>query len=261
MPTTYTHYKFGDALYHTLNDDIKSKITKHRQLYDIGLHGPDILFYYKPYKSNAISKLGNQMHHEIAAKFFLKAKKIIRDSNQQDAMLCYIIGFINHFVLDSQCHGYINDYVKSHHVSHAKIETEWDRILLIQDGKNPISAKPTGHIIPSKENAKIISLFFDLKQKDIYHCLKDMKRYLNLLVSPQSWKRKLIKYVITKANIDETYYDLIILPEPDSRLNESNQVLIQKYQEAIDLAKTLIEEYVSTLRDDTINEYFNRNFE
>ena len=46
MPTTYTHDAFGRKVYKSLQGDLQELIHRHIQLYRIGLHGPDILFYY-----------------------------------------------------------------------------------------------------------------------------------------------------------------------------------------------------------------------
>ena len=54
MPSTYAHYRFGRDVYRRLPDDIKGIISDERRLFLIGLHGPDILFYYKPLKSNRV---------------------------------------------------------------------------------------------------------------------------------------------------------------------------------------------------------------
>lgn len=48
MPSTYAHYRLGQEVLDNLTGGIKSTILNHKELYDIGLHGPDILFYYKP---------------------------------------------------------------------------------------------------------------------------------------------------------------------------------------------------------------------
>ena len=48
MPTTYTHYQFGDRVYPQLPEALKQAVLSHRALFDIGVHGPDPLFYYKP---------------------------------------------------------------------------------------------------------------------------------------------------------------------------------------------------------------------
>ena len=44
MPSTYAHYRMGQEVYHNLTGKPKQIIEKYKELYDIGLHGPDILF-------------------------------------------------------------------------------------------------------------------------------------------------------------------------------------------------------------------------
>ena len=58
MPSTYAHYRMGQQVRTMLDGNEKKIVEKYPQLYLIGLHGPDILFYYKPLKSNAINSIG-----------------------------------------------------------------------------------------------------------------------------------------------------------------------------------------------------------
>ena len=58
MPTTYAHYKFGNEVISALPRPLQSSIENHRELFDIGVHGPDILFYYQPIKKNRVSGQG-----------------------------------------------------------------------------------------------------------------------------------------------------------------------------------------------------------
>lgn len=44
---------------------MKALIRRHGDLYRIGLHGPDILFYYMVSK-NPVTQFGIEMHHEKA---------------------------------------------------------------------------------------------------------------------------------------------------------------------------------------------------
>lgn len=45
MPTTYTHDLFGKKVYRQLPREIRKVIRENGNLFRIGLHGPDILFY------------------------------------------------------------------------------------------------------------------------------------------------------------------------------------------------------------------------
>ena len=48
MPAMYAHQRFGDLVYGELPAEIQRRIDPHRDLYNIGLQGPDIFFYADP---------------------------------------------------------------------------------------------------------------------------------------------------------------------------------------------------------------------
>ena len=71
MPGTYAHYAFGKKFLAQLDDEIKNM-----DLFFIGLHGPDILFYYKPLiYNNPTSKLGHKIYNENS-NIFLKKHEV-----------------------------------------------------------------------------------------------------------------------------------------------------------------------------------------
>ena len=47
MPTTYTHYTYGQEVFLMLPPKLQQKIRPYMDYYNIGVHGPDILFYYR----------------------------------------------------------------------------------------------------------------------------------------------------------------------------------------------------------------------
>ena len=52
MPSTYAHRRFGADVLVQLPRELREKITPYRPLYDMGLHGPDLMFYYRALQSN-----------------------------------------------------------------------------------------------------------------------------------------------------------------------------------------------------------------
>ena len=48
MPAAYSHYRLGKKVISQLNYPLKKIILDNRDLFDLGLHGPDILFYNRP---------------------------------------------------------------------------------------------------------------------------------------------------------------------------------------------------------------------
>lgn len=76
MPSTYAHYRMGQEVYKSLPALARTTINNHKELYDIGLHGPDILFYYQPLAVCAVNKQGYDMHEKSGLEFFKKAGKL-----------------------------------------------------------------------------------------------------------------------------------------------------------------------------------------
>ena len=62
MPTTYAHWRFGDKCIRMLPDDLQNIILNNRAIFDYGVHGPDIFFYYNCLKYNEVNRYGSAMH-------------------------------------------------------------------------------------------------------------------------------------------------------------------------------------------------------
>ena len=107
MPSTYAHRRFGTNVLEHLPDELRAQLEQNRELYDIGLHGPDLLFYYHAAKSNPVGALGNAMHEEPGRVFFDRARRVVHCETDRDAALAYALGFVCHFALDSTCHPYV----------------------------------------------------------------------------------------------------------------------------------------------------------
>lgn len=138
MPSTYAHRRFGAQAAARLPEELRGIVSRHRALYDIGLHGPDILFYYHALRSNPISARGGAMHDQPGSAFFAAARGPLREAEDQEAALAYLLGFICHFALDSTCHPYVEKYTREQGITHCEIETEFDNQLMREDGLDPL---------------------------------------------------------------------------------------------------------------------------
>lgn len=236
MPSTYAHYRFGNmALKHLPNNLIKI-IESHRSLYDIGVHGPDYLFYYEPYHHNPTSSYGFKMHDKLASDFFKKARIAYANHEEKEAMLAYILGFVSHFSLDYTDHSYVEIKETVSKVSHGLIETEYDRHLLIKDGLNPFKEDPVKHIHPTYENAKIIAYFFDdIGVKKVEKALRGMVFYLRLLKSSSDMKRSFLNTSFKAINQYDSLSSLVMKKEADERCLDSNLRLDKLEPKALEL--------------------------
>ena len=77
MPSTYAHYVFGKRMLELFPEDVAAVVRADRQLYDIGLHGPDILFYYHVLTNNKVNAVGFGTHARPAKEFFAPAKAAV----------------------------------------------------------------------------------------------------------------------------------------------------------------------------------------
>ncbi len=246
MPSTYAHYRLGQEVLKNLPAKEKRLIEQHKELFDIGLHGPDILFYYNPLYPCRINKQGYNMHAKSARLFFEKAADELEYLNERDtqAALAYIYGFCCHFALDVCCHGYIDEKIAIDGVSHAEIEVEFDRKLMIEDGYNPLTHSLTDHIHPLMENARIICKFFNyLAPEDVEKALQSMISYNKLLIAPSHIKRGLIYALLAITGNYKEMHGLLVNYKANPRCMDSTQRLHEYYASAVKMAQTLIVEF------------------
>ncbi len=262
MPTTYAHYKFGKEVISALPRPLQSAIENHRELFDIGVHGPDILFYYYPLKKNPVSAQGYALHDRMADRFFLHAAEIIKQADDPAAARAYIYGVICHFALDSECHPYIEKMIHTSGISHSEIEMEFDRFLLKEEYINPVRYLGIKHIHPTRENGALIAPFYEELTAEIAEkALKGMVFYHKLLHAPCAAKRKLLFGGMKLAGKYDSMHGMVMSLEPNPACREYCQLLKRLYSGAVPLAAGLIMQYQKVLFEDAeLPERFRRTF-
>ena len=249
MPGTYAHYKFGKDVYKRVPEAIRLEIRKHLGLYEIGLHGPDILFYYKPLFKNRINGAGSAMHDRPAAEFFGPGVRMVRETGEDHGERAYLYGFLTHFILDSQCHGYVEEKRRASGISHSEIETEFDRMLMVEDGLDPVSRHLTDHIDPSRKNAAVIARFFPgISSAKVEKALRSMKWYSDLLVAPGRGKRLFLKTALKAVGAYEGIGGMIVNYEPNPRCADSCERLKELYEAGLAEAADMLPQFRQILR-------------
>ena len=136
MPSNYAHYRFGIQALPSLPRNLQRSIGRFRQLYDVGMHGPDLFFHYNIVMRTPIGRMASTMHEETGAQFFTRACKRLR-MHPSEAGTVYLYGFLGHFCQDSICHPVVHAHTDEGPIGHVELETEFDRFLLEKDGKLP----------------------------------------------------------------------------------------------------------------------------
>lgn len=104
MPSIYAHYTFGEMMKQNFPSDIKKRIDLHKDLFEIGLHGPDLFFYYYAPLKNRVSQTGYRMHDVSAAPFFRRAKDVILSGStvpekMPDSPISWVFSAILHWTV------------------------------------------------------------------------------------------------------------------------------------------------------------------
>lgn len=267
MPATYAHYRFGLDVLNSLPNGFHKKMIQANKLnYDlfmIGLHGPDILFFYKPYQKNIVNQTGFRLHATAAKEFFQKALLILESQKSKrsfQASYSYLCGVVCHFALDHGCHPYIYSITDQKRFLHSEIETEFDRMLLLEDHIMPYGRELMGHIHNSPFKAQIIAQFYSLiPPRLMLQAVHSFEYYNNLLCS-HGIRRKLFEGLLTISGNRYTQ-KMMIAAKPDHRLDAICQHLRNLYKESIPTAVGLIQELEKNRTDTlSLNPLYDFNF-
>lgn len=228
MPATYAHLRFGREIRPGLTDAFRSAVGEFPALYSWGLHGPDVLFYHKPFQKTPLNAMASPLHDRSGKWFFTRAAEVIAQSPQPQAALAYTVGCLCHFVLDALCHGYVEDMARRGTASHAAIESDLDRALLEADGISPFRFSLTAHLRPSPHCAGIIAPFYpDVQPRQMLDALRGMKRYGGLLHPRNKAQRMLTRKVLTATA--PAFCDLMLPESPDPRCAETTRQLLSRF--------------------------------
>lgn len=139
MPNYYAHLVFGREVLAQLPPILRGQLEGERGAFDIGLYGPDPLFCYHPMTRNFARTTGLSIHKEPVRPAAERLRKAVEDGLPYARG--YAAGFLCHFALDSRCHYYIEER-HAQGLSHAGMEAELERALMLADGIDPLHETP-----------------------------------------------------------------------------------------------------------------------
>lgn len=263
MPAYYAHDRFGRTVLKQLKGNLRETILQHRGQYDIGLQGPDLFFFYKPYTKNRVVRYGNDLHKISAYPFFEHALSVVNKRGEYSGEYAYLLGFICHFALDSQCHPYVRHMMEKTGVAHLEIEEEFEKKLLRMDGQDPFSF-PMADLVPQDpETAEAIVPFYrGIDLKTVQKSLQDLKRVKKLFTAPGSLKYGLINGGMRLTFRYGEVKGLMHQRRDNPRCISSNRGLQKRFDEAVEVAVHLIQDFEESLRTGkALDERFDRTFE
>lgn len=251
MPGGYAHFKFGQEVLKRLPNETSQIINQHRGLFDIGVHGPDILFFYNALYSNPVSKLGFALHDKTGEEFFTVAKTVLQKHMDSPAHFAYIYGVLCHFALDATCHGCVEYFIHKSGICHTIIENEFDRNLMEADGKDAVSTSLVKHLKPTKHHGEVMHVFYPpVTAKEAKKAIGDSVFYNGLMLAPNKLDRNFKFFLLKLVGQYEKRLEHFMGYHKEEKCEESNQALLELFNKAIETAVILITEYMDFVKED-----------
>lgn len=231
MPSVYAHYRFGAAMLPTMPADARRTIQRFRQLFEVGLHGPDIFFYTRPIPGINAGFLGKKYHDMSGEEFFTRACRGLR-MDPSEAAIAYLYGVLCHYCLDSACHPYVIESAAKGEVSHTRLEAELERHLLQLDGKIPASSYDLSqHIRLTPGECETVARFYSpASAKTVKNSVSTMAFFVKLFAAPDGIRRKALEKGV--GIVSKDYADMLISDTPVALCAPYLSGLVERYEQA-----------------------------
>lgn len=247
MPASYAHYRFGAALIPRLPPELRQTVRRFRQLYDVGLHGPDVFLYFSPAFPTAVGKLSKKYHTQSGKVFFERVCRMVRMERSEGAM-AYLCGVLAHYALDSLSHPFVNRMAEQGPASHTEIEAEFDRFLLETDGKIPPHTQDfsTHMRLTPGECATAAAFYPGATGANIGKAVRNMAAVTRILTAPEGAPRKLLGTGMKLLGSGKA--GLLMGVKPNERCAQLNPSLLRLYEMALDRYMVLLDQLGEYLR-------------
>lgn len=264
MPAFYAHHCFGAKVSAKMSGNQKDIIDKYYTQFAIGLQGPDIFFFYRPWSSNTITKYGYHLHSISAYPFFEHAVQVVRRKGRDSREYAYLMGFICHFILDSECHPYVDSMINETNVQHLEIEEEFEKYLLRRDGEDAL-AYPLADLVPTDNTTAvaIYPFYQHISPSTIKRSLEWLKLIKRIFRAPGALKQRILNALMHLTGKYSYWKGLMHQRIDNPKCKKSNEELLFRFDNAVDIAVTMIQKFDQSiiLEEETLDERFDRTFE
>lgn len=257
MPANYAHHRFGEQIFQSLPPQIRKPVQRFRPLFDVGLHGPDIFFYYNPFFKTAAGELGSQFHRESGQIFFGRICEMLRNS-PSEAATAYLYGLLGHYCLDSVCHPFVNAEAEEGRIGHVEMEIEFDRYLMTLDKlPSPHTQDLSGYFRLTRGECVTVSEFYPpATPAQIHQSVGNTRFFVKFLAGKN---RRLLKAIVSPFG--DTIQQQLMHDPANHKCLHLNKVLLALYDQALERYPVLLEQLTSHMENGTpLGEDFEPSF-
>ncbi len=213
MADIVTHATFAQDIIGSLSDEeLKIMLNKHKYIYYLGSQGPDPFYFHQLLslkKDRSYHKFGNYMHDNCTASFLTESFKYLKE-HYDEALHCYLIGFISHHALDRNVHPYVYSVTGKGDIkyrgNHLRLERAIDSWFIINSWRaKPHLFKTHKKILAFKLNKNVFVPYFDEVLKKVYgkehggksfiNSSRNFRLYTKIIYDPCGIKKKMAKFI------------------------------------------------------------------
>ena len=273
MPAIFTHLRFGEEVAKSLSPNLARLTATHKECFALGTQGPDLLFFHKPFSKNAPRQKGWDLHAVPPEDFFLEGAKSVlaEEENYEDGRFvprspaaAYLLGFLCHFCLDTTCHPYIDEN-SVNGLTHGKIESELDKYHFRKMNMPPRGYNAAKRFFPAKKVTAASAKILGVTEKNTLTAVKSM-RFFNAFFSHKcGFIHGCCHTGLTLLGLNKKFGDMFIHKKYDPRCLPLYPTLDEKFNEAKERARAVIEEFFQTAQSSVqtgtlTNEIFRYNY-
>lgn len=238
MSANHAHHRFGRQVLEQMPPEAARTVRRFRRLYNLGLHGPDIFFYYSPLQKTSIGSLGKTYHRLTGQQFFSNLVLRMGD-HPSEAAMAYLYGLLAHYALDSVVHPLVRELMDREKVGHVELEVEFDRWLLVREGEvSPQTCDLSGVFkVTAGELVTVAGFYPPAKASHVHQALANCRRSLKLLAMKN---RKLLNWGI--GFLPEKIRQQQMLTPANARCLHLNEEMYLRYCQALERFPRLLEQ-------------------
>ena len=244
MPATYAHCRFGEEMLQLMPADVRGTANRYRQLFDVGIYGPDLFLFYRLFGLGKVRRLGQKFHMQTGGEFFSRACRNLRMEPNEGGQ-AYLYGVLCHFVLDARCRPLVKQAEASGGCG--GVEREFDRFMMECDGVCRQGEIPmTVPQMLNDQECKLVSRFYPgTDRKVVRECLRNMAKLRMFLEMPQGPVREMLVKVLEIRS--DGFRNVIAGQEPNPEGARWNQPLLEQYQQAAEVFPDMLLKLIAHL--------------
>jgi hypothetical protein len=182
-----------------LPPQIRKSVRRFRQLYDVGLHGPELFRFPGALGAISASNVVKKYHGQSGKVFFERAGRMLR-LHPSEGATAYLYGLLACYALRSLT----EPYLSRQGGRRAAVEMEFDRYLLVMDKKGPPHLfDRSSHIRLTPGECGTVASFFPPASSGLVEgCTKTMADRIRALALPAGLRRQVLERSLESAGKD-----------------------------------------------------------